>query len=97
MKNDDEILESLIAGGLVGTALGAILTKNNGEGMALGALAIAALLATYKASEKAIETKVPMYVEEKGGLYEIQPGGVKMFIRKIEKPAIRLEQNFKLK
>lgn len=96
MKNDAEIVESLIKGGVVGATLGALLTKNNSEGMA-GALAIAAILATYKANEKAVETSVPMYVEENGSLYMTQPDGIKKFIRKIEKPGITLQQNFKLK
>ena len=96
MKNDAEIVELLIKRGVVGATLGALLTKNNGEGMA-GALAVAAILATYKASEKAVETRVPMYVEENGSLYMTQPDGIKKFIRKIEKPGITLQQNFKLK
>lgn len=97
MKNDEEIFESLIAGGLIGAALGALLSKNKGDGATLGALAGAAILATFKANEKAMQTKLPMYVEENGNLYQIQQGGNKKFIRKIEKPAVKLKENFKLK
>ena len=97
MKNDDEIVESLIVGGLIGTALGALLAKNKGEGALLGALAGAAIIATYKASERARLTNIPMYTEEKGSLYQIQKDGSKKFIRKIEKPAVKLKEQFKLK
>lgn len=97
MKNDEEILESLIAGGLIGAALGALLSKNKEEGATLGALAGAAILATFKANEKAMQTNLPMYVEENGNLYQIQPGGIKKFIRKIDKPSVKLQEHFKLK
>lgn len=97
MKSDDEILDNLIAGGLIGTALGALLSKNKEEGSVIGALAGAAILATYKAGEKARETNIPVYVEDKGNLYLIEKDGHKKFIRKIEKPAVKLKPTFKLK
>lgn len=97
MKNDDEILQSLIAGGLIGAALGALVSKNKEEGATLGALAGAAILATFKANEKAMQANVPMYVEEDGNLYLIEPGGNKIFIQKIEKPSVTLPNSFKLK
>ena len=62
MKNDEEIMESLIAGGLIGAALGALLSKNNGDQTMLGALAVATILATFKANEKAMKMNIPMYM-----------------------------------
>jgi hypothetical protein len=97
MKTDEEIVESLIAGGLIGAALGALLSKNKEEGATLGALAGAAIVATYKAGERAKAAKIPMYIEEKGSLYQIQKDGSKKFIRKLEKPSVKLKENFKLK
>ena len=97
MKNDEEVIQSLIAGGLIGAALGALVSKNKEEGATLGALAGAVLVATSRANEKAMQTKLPMYVEEKGSLYQIQQDSTKKFIRKIEKPTIKLNENFKLK
>jgi hypothetical protein len=97
MKNDDEILQSLIAGGLIGAALGALVLKTKEDGATLGAIAGAAILATFKASEKAKETNIPMYVEENGILFHIQQDGTKQFIRTIDKPLKKLPQNFKLK
>ena len=97
MKSDEEILQSLIAGGLIGTALGALLSKNKDEGSVLGALIGATILATYKANEKAMRMNIPMYVEEDGNLYLIQAGGIKKLVRKIDKPSVKLQAHFKLK
>ena len=97
MKNDNEIIESLIAGGLLGAALGALVSKNKEQGATLGALAGAAILATFKANEQAMQTNLPMLVEEEGSLYEVQAGGKKRFIRKIDKSSRKLPENFKLK
>ena len=97
MKNDEEIMESLIAGGLIGAALGALLSKNNGDQTMLGALDVATILATFKANEKAMKMNIPMYMEENGNIYQVQTGGIKKFIRKIDKPSLKLPQHFKLK
>lgn len=97
MKNDEEIIKSLIAGGFIGAALGALISNDKEEGVTLGAIAGAALLATFRANEDAKRTNVPMYIEEDGQLFQVQPNGNKKFIRKIEKPSVRLQENFKLK
>lgn len=97
MKNDDEILANLIAGGLIGVALGALLSENDAERTTIGAIAGAAILATYKANEQAQKTNVPVLVEQNGKLYEIQPGGNKRFVKDLEKPKNKVPQYFKLK
>lgn len=96
MKSDNEIIESLIAGGLIGGALGALLSNNNDEGATLGALIGAAVLGTYKANEKAQETLVPMVIEENGKLYQVHANGTKEFLRNLEKPKVKLKEQFKL-
>ncbi len=97
MKNDDEILQSLIAGGIIGATLGAILSKNHEEGTALGAIIGAAILGTFKANLKASETEVPLIIEENGKLYQINKNGTKQFLKDIEKPNIKIQEHFKLK
>lgn len=97
MKKDDEIFESLMAGGLIGAALGALLSRNKEEGAAIGALIGASILGTYKANEKATETHVPMVIEENGKLYKINADGSRQFLRDLEKPKIKLQEHFKLK
>lgn len=97
MKQDEEILESLIKGGLIGAALGALLSKNKENGATIGALAGAAILATFRANEQAMQTNVPMFIEENNTLYEIKADGSKHFVRYIAKPNQQLPKRFKLK
>ena len=96
MKNDDEIIASLIAGGVIGAAIGALLSDNKDKGATLGGLIGATMLGTYKANEKARATQVPMVIEENGKLYEIQQNGVKKFLRSSEQPTVKLQKHFKL-
>ena len=95
MKSDDEIIESLIAGGVIGAAIGALLSKK-GEGVMLSSLIGATILGTYKANLMAKETKVPMVIVENGNLYQIDADGNKHFIKTLEKPSIKLKRKFKL-
>jgi hypothetical protein len=97
MKNDDEIIESLILGGLIGAALGALISDKKGEGATLGLMAGAALLATFKANEQAKQTNLPMYFAENGYLYQRQSDGTKKLIREIGKPSVTLQEHFTLK
>jgi hypothetical protein len=53
-------------------------------------------LATYRACERALDTLLPLYIEEDGSLFEIKGNEEKKFIRKIEKSAKKLPQHFKL-
>lgn len=95
--NDTNIFKSLIKGGLIGATLGALLYKNREEGVTIGALAGAVILATYKANIQAQKTNIPVYVEEEGKLYEIQPGGSKHFIKDLPKSKVLYNKHFKLK
>jgi glycine zipper 2TM protein len=98
MSQDNKILESLIAGGIIGAALGSLLSdKKDKESTLLGAVAGAVILATYKANEEARRTNVSFFVEENGKLYEVQQGGTKKFIRNIPKPDVAVPKHFKLK
>ena len=96
MNKDEEILESLIAGGIIGAALGALLSKNKENGATLRALAGAAILATFKANEAAKKTNIPMFFKENNALYEVKADGSKHFVKNIEKPNKKLPQTFKL-
>jgi hypothetical protein len=97
MNEENLTIESLIKGGLIGTALGALLAKDKEDGAVMGALLGAAIAATLKANEAAQKTKVPVYVEEDGKLYEINQISGKRFIRNIKKSTVDLPQQFKLK
>ena len=76
MKNDNEIVQALIEGGVVGASLVTLLTKNTEQSTPLGTLASAAILATSKANEAAKKTNISMFFEEDGILYKTLPGGL---------------------
>jgi hypothetical protein len=97
MKSDDQILESLLAGGLIGAALGALLSKDKEDGATIGTIAGAAILATYRANEQAMQSNVPVMIEENGKIYLLHPGGRKEFIREIPKSTVLLQNRYKLK
>ena len=75
MKEDDEIFKTLIAGGIIGAALSALLFKEKESSTVLGAIAGAVLLATFKANQQAKKTNVLLFTKEDGILFEIQPRG----------------------
>ena len=97
MEQDKEILHNLIKGGVVGATLGALLTSNKRGESYLGAIAGAVLFATFKASQQAQYANVVTYIEEDGSIFELQPGGSKTFVRKIDKSNIKVATHFKLK
>ena len=96
MGNSDNNIESLVTGGMLGAAIGALLSKDKEEGAVIGALLGAAIAATVKASEDAKKTNVPQLVEENGKLYEINSTGDKRFLKEIKKNKIQLPEHFKL-
>jgi hypothetical protein len=95
MSKEEEMIESLIKGGVIGAALGALIL-NNKNGAMLGALAGAAVSASLQANENATKTNLPIIMEEKGALYEILPSGEKRFIRSLNKSSKKVPQNFRL-
>ncbi|MEO8146861.1 MAG: hypothetical protein ABI723_04440 [Bacteroidia bacterium] len=96
MKNDREILEAVIVGGLIGATLGTLIF-NDKNGSGLGALAGAAILSSYRANENARRTKIPLIIEEENALYEIKPDGSRRFIKSIPKNTKPIPQKFTLK
>lgn len=98
MDRNENTMESLIAGGFIGAALGAFLSKDKEDGAIIGALLGAAFSATFKANQEAKKTNVPVYIEENGKLYSVEPDGTKLFLKEIQKSSIQLpKRRFKLK
>jgi outer membrane lipoprotein SlyB len=95
-KNEDAIFQSLITGGLIGAALGALITGRKKENTILSAIAGAVLLATYEANKQAQEKNLPVYIEENGQLFEVVQGK-KKYIKDIPKPSITISEYYKLK
>lgn len=97
MNNDTEIVKNLVAGGIIGAALGALIADDNQEGATIGAIAGAVIFATLKANDKAKQTHIPFYIEEDNNLYKIAADGSKHFVKSIEKSQTKLNKQFILK
>lgn len=76
-RSEEELIQSLITGGIVGGALGALFSdeENRKENATLLAIAGAAILASYKASQRAKETNLPVYKIKNGTLIKEHPDG----------------------
>ena len=96
-KKDEELFERLLVSGIIGAALGALLSKNKGAGAVIGALGGAAILASWEATEEAKKTSIPLIYEENGILYEIHPDGTKKTVKKLPKSNRTLPKRFDLK
>lgn len=97
MDNDNKIVNDLIAGGVIGANLGAIIANDSKEGATIGAIAGAVILATLKANNEAKQTHIPFYFQENNSLYEMSQDGQKHFVRNIEKSQTKLNKHFTLK
>jgi len=88
-RKEKDIFESLIVGGILGAALGALISKNDkGESSVIGAVAGAAILASIKANENAQRTRIPLVMEEDHALYEVFPDGTKRLIKHLPAPKL---------
>jgi len=97
MNEENNSLQSLIQGGLIGAALGAVLAKDKEDGMVVGALIGAAIMATWNAGQTAINSNLPVYVEEDGKLFSITSDGNRQLIKQIRKSRRKMPDRFKLK
>lgn len=96
MKSDAEILNALVADGIIGAALAALIT-NSKSSRSLGALAGAALFATLRAHENARKTNIPLVIVEQNVLYEINADGTRKMLKKIPRTDQRVPKRFRLR
>lgn len=97
MESDKEIFERLIAGGIIGAAVGHLISDSKQDGIVIGAIVGASILATFKANEQAKKLNIPFYEQIDDALYEIQANGEHRFIKKIPRIDSNFPLNFKLK
>lgn len=95
-QNNKQQIESLIAGGVIGAALGALISNKKGEGVVLGSIAGAAIAASMDAYERAKKTGLSMLMEENDTLYEIRSNGRKKKIKDLPVAHTRLRKRFDL-
>lgn len=84
-QEDDKILENIIAGGILGAGLTALLKdrKANNTDIALGALLGAVILSSINAKEKAKEHNQDVLIRKGDNLYRKTPDGREIFLRRL--------------
>lgn len=98
MNNKEKnIIERLIAGGIIGAALGSLLSEGKRSGTALGALAGAAFFASLKANEEAKKTDIPLVLEENDVIYRVRKNGSRVRLKKLPNQAKIVPEKFKLR
>ena len=97
MSAENKSIESLIAGGLIGAALGAMLSRDKDDGAMVGALLGAIFSATLKANREAQKTNQPVLIAEDGKLYQVFANGEKKFIRDLPRSSGTWPEYYKLK
>lgn len=95
MKSNKDI-EALITGGLIGSGLGALLSKDKEDGAVIGALLGAVFTATQIANKKAKQTNKPIFEVSEGKLYKILPNRQRQLIKELPKTTRIWEEEFNL-
>jgi hypothetical protein len=94
-KNNDEIIESALIGGVIGTALGALIS-GKGKDTLVAALIGAAIGASKQALAEAKENNLSVLIEEDGALYELRPDNSKRFIKKLKRTIPSIPPKFEI-
>jgi len=97
MNPEKDKLDDLIAGGLIGAGLGALLARDKEDGAIIGALLGAAFTATLRANKEAHKTNQPVYEAVQGRLYRMMPNGEREFIKELPKASKKWSGAFMLK
>ena len=96
-KQTNDQIDSLVTEGVIGAALGALISSHKGQGAVLGGIAGAAISASLKAYEEARETGLSVLMEENDALYEVRSNGRKKKIKDLPVSGTRLRKRFDLK
>ena len=94
-SNKNEIIENALAGGVIGAALGALLTGKS-KGALASAIVGAAIGASIKALREARKTNIPVLYEDNRVIYRLYPNGDREFVKNLEKQEIEIPQKFSL-
>lgn len=93
-KNRSEQISELISSGIVGAALGKILTGKNETALIWGLVGIA-VTATYKAFKLSTES-APVLIIDNGDVYEVDKDGNRKFIKHLPKLDAKIPDKFKI-
>lgn len=93
-KNRSEQISELISAGIVGAALGKILTGKKGNTIIWGLVGIA-VAATYNAF-KASTKSAPVLIIDNGDVFEVDKYGKRKFIKHLPKIDAEIPDTFKI-
>ncbi len=96
MNIDNDQIDKLVAGGLIGAGLLAILSKDKEEGALVGAILGAIVAGTLEANKEAINANLPVFVREGDKLIVRKSDGQKQQLKALRRPEKRFPQTFKL-
>ncbi len=94
-QSRDKIIEGALVGGVVGAALGAIITGQS-KGSMTAMLVGAAIGATVNAKKEADEFQLTRLAEIDGKIYKIAPDGTKKLIKSIARTPNTIPDTFTL-
>lgn|SRR5574343_180535 len=94
-ESRDEKIENAIAGGIIGAALGAMLT-GKGDRSILAGLVGAAIGASITAREEAKELEQPLLYEDEGTIFRVYPDGHREVVKKLTRRRTNIPRNFRL-
>ena len=94
-KTKNERIENAIAGGLVGAALGAVLTNKSGDTIIAG-LVGAAIGASISAMDEANNIPTPIMLEEYGKLYKRYADGRMEFVKDLPRHNQKIPSTFSI-
>lgn len=92
-ESKHEIIEGAIAAGLVGAALGALLTGKSKGAIAAG-IAGAAIGASIKATRRAERLQLSYLYEENGIIYRANPDGTRSEVKRLTRNEIDIPVKF---
>jgi outer membrane lipoprotein SlyB len=94
-QNRDDIIKDAIAGGLIGAALGAMLTGKSDRSV-LAAIVGAAIGASLSAQSEVKKLDTSVLYEINGIIYRVHPDGSKEFVKRIPRSKRRVTKEFRL-
>ena len=94
-ENQIDLIEGALAGGLIGAALGALITGKT-KGAIISAIAGAAIGASWKAFQESKKLDIPFLFEKDGIIYKQMPNGDIVKVKELEKSTTEIPRNFSL-
>jgi hypothetical protein len=94
MEKENDIIPSLIVEGAITGELAILLERYNKSNSVIIALAVAAIISSFKARKNAFETTIPVLTQEGYALNEVHSDGTRKFIKNLPVSSIQVPDIF---